>query len=35
VGETWRHPTSAPVPSAEPSGQPRWLVASLSVLAAP
>ena len=34
VGEAWRHPTSAPVPPAEPSGQPGWLVASLGVLAA-
>ena len=34
VGETWRHPTSAPVPPAEPSGQPSWLIPSLGVLAA-
>ena len=34
VGEPWRHPTSAPVPPAEPSGQPSWLIPSLSVLAA-
>ena len=34
VGEAWRHPTSAPVPPAEPGGQPGWLVASLGVLAA-
>jgi hypothetical protein len=34
VGETWRHPTSAPVPPAEPSGQPSWLLPSLGVLAA-
>ena len=34
VGEAWRHPTSAPVPSAEPSGQPSWLLPSLGVLAA-
>jgi hypothetical protein len=34
VGEAWRHPTSAPVPPAEPSGQPSWLVPSLGVLAA-
>jgi hypothetical protein len=29
VGEPWRHPASAPVPAAEPSGQPSWLIASL------
>jgi hypothetical protein len=34
VGEAWRHPTSAPLPSAEPSGQPGWLIPSLGVLAA-
>jgi len=34
VGEPWRHPTSAPAPPAEPSGQPSWLIPSLSVLAA-
>jgi hypothetical protein len=34
VGEPWRHPTSAPVPPAEPSGQPSRLIASLGVLAA-
>jgi hypothetical protein len=34
VGEAWRHPTSAPVPPAEPSGQPSWLLPSLGVLAA-
>jgi hypothetical protein len=34
VGEPWRHPTSAPVPPAEPSGQPGWLIPSLGVLAA-
>src|SRR5215211_3298408 len=34
VGEAWRHPTTAPVPSAEPSGQPSWLLPSLGVLAA-
>ena len=34
VGESWRHPTSAPVPPAEPSGQPSWLIPSLGVLAA-
>jgi hypothetical protein len=34
VGEAWRHPTSAPVPPAEPSGQPSWLIPSLGVLAA-
>jgi hypothetical protein len=34
VGESWRHPTSAPVPPAEPSGQPSWLIPSLDVLAA-
>ena len=34
VGEPWRHPTSAPVPPAEPSGQPSWLAASLGVLVA-
>jgi hypothetical protein len=34
VGEPWRHPTRAPVPSAEPSGQPGWVMASLVVLAA-
>jgi hypothetical protein len=34
VGEAWRHPTSAPVPPAEPSGQPNWLLPSLGVLAA-
>jgi hypothetical protein len=34
VGETWRHPTSAPVPPAEPSGQPSWLLPSLGLLAA-
>ena len=34
VGEAWRHPTSAPVPPAEPSGQPTWLIASLGVLTA-
>ena len=34
VGESWRHPTSAPVPPAEPSGPSGWLVASLGVLAA-
>ena len=34
VGEAWRHPTSAPVPPAEPSGQPGWLIPSLVVLAA-
>ena len=34
VGETWRHPTSAPVPPAEPSGQPSWLLHSLGVVAA-
>jgi hypothetical protein len=34
VGEPWRHPTSAPVPPAEPSGQPSWLLPSLGVLAA-
>jgi len=34
VGESWRHPTDTPVPSAEPSGPPGWLVASLGVLAA-
>ena len=34
VGESWRHPTSAPVPPAEPSGQPGWLLASLGGLAA-
>src|SRR5215203_4969714 len=34
VGESWRHPTSAPVPPAEPSGQPTWLIASLGVLTA-
>ena len=28
------HPTSAPVRPAEPSGQPGWLLASLSGLAA-
>ena len=33
VGEAWRHPTSAPVPPAEPSGQPSWLIPSLGVLA--
>jgi hypothetical protein len=35
VGESWRHQTSAPVRSAEPSGPSGWIVASLSVLAAP
>jgi hypothetical protein len=34
VGEPWRHPTSAPVPPAEPSGQPSWLLPSVGVLAA-
>jgi hypothetical protein len=34
VGEAWRHPTSAPVPPAEPNGQPSWLIPSLGVLAA-
>ena len=34
VGEAWRHPTSAPVPPAAPSGQPSWLLPSLGVLAA-
>jgi hypothetical protein len=34
VGEPWRHPTRAPVPPAEPSGQPGWVMASLVVLAA-
>jgi hypothetical protein len=34
VGEPWRHPTNAPVPPAEPSGQPSWLIPSLGVLAA-
>ena len=34
VGEAWRHPTSAPVLPAEPSGQPSWLIPSLGVLAA-
>ena len=34
VGETWQHPTSAPAPPAESSGQPSWLLASLGVLAA-
>ena len=34
VGESWRHPTGAPVPPAEPSGQPSWLIPSLGVLAA-
>ena len=34
VGEAWRHPTTAPVPPAEPSGQPSWLLPSLGVLAA-
>jgi hypothetical protein len=34
VGEPWRHPTSAPVPPAEPSGQPSRLVAWLGVVAA-
>jgi hypothetical protein len=34
VGEAWRHPTNAPVPPAEPSGQPGWLIPSLGVLAA-
>jgi hypothetical protein len=34
VGEAWRHPTSAPVPPAEPGGQPGWLLPSLGVLAA-
>jgi hypothetical protein len=34
VGESWRHPTSAPVPPAEPSGQPSWLIPSLGALAA-
>jgi hypothetical protein len=32
VGEAWRHPTGTPVRSADPSGPPGWLVASLSVL---
>jgi hypothetical protein len=31
VGEAWRHPASAPVPPAEPSRQPGWLVASLGL----
>jgi hypothetical protein len=34
VGEAWRHPTTAPVPPAELSGQPSWLIPSLGVLAA-
>ena len=34
VGESWRHPTSAPVRPAEPSGPSGWLVASLGGLAA-
>jgi hypothetical protein len=34
VGEAWRHPTTTPLPSAEPSGQPSWLIPSLGVLAA-
>ena len=34
VGETWRHPISAPVPPAAPSGQPSWLIPSLGVLVA-
>jgi hypothetical protein len=34
VGEPWHHPTSAPVPSAAPSGQPSWLLPVLGVLAA-
>jgi hypothetical protein len=33
-GESWRHPTSTPVRPAEPTGQPGWLVPSLSMLAA-
>jgi hypothetical protein len=34
VGEPWRHQTGAPVATAEPSGQPGWLIASLGLLAA-
>jgi hypothetical protein len=34
VGESWRHPSGTPVRSAEPDGQPGWLMASLGVLAA-
>lgn len=34
VGESWRPRFNVPVPPAEPSGQPGWLVASLGVLAA-
>jgi hypothetical protein len=34
VGEFYRHQPSVPVPSAEPSGQPGWLLASFSVLTA-
>jgi hypothetical protein len=34
VGEPWRHTTRDPVPPAEPSGQPGWVMASLVVLAA-
>ena len=34
VGEPWHPRLSAPVPPAEPSGQPSWLIPSLGVLAA-
>ena len=34
VGESWRHPTGAPVSPAESSGPSGWLVASLGGLAA-
>jgi hypothetical protein len=34
VGEAWHPRLSIPVPPAEPSGQPSWLLPSLGVLAA-